>query len=166
MDTQWGSAANYGRVGADAKDIEIKNSYADFNVGSVNFLVGIQNFTLARGFINDDDIAGLKAIWKVNDGLSLVFAYEKLLEGGAGRHANENDVETYILTPIISLSKDITIKPYYVFLHSQDALLMPAGTGTTTNLLDNVNAHVLGADFDAKMGPASVWLTGIMQFGD
>ncbi len=35
--------------------IEIKNTYADFNVGPVNFLVGVQHFTLGRGFIADDD---------------------------------------------------------------------------------------------------------------
>ena len=54
MDTVWGSAAGYGRVGTDAIAIEIKNTYADFNLGPVNMLVGAQPFTLARGFISDD----------------------------------------------------------------------------------------------------------------
>lgn len=173
FDTAWGTpdGTSYGDIGADGTVVEIKNSYADFNVGPVNFLVGIQNFTLGRGFVTNDDASGMKAIWKVNDGLYLPFVYMKQFEGGAGQDANEQDVEAYVFTPLIYLSKDIKINPYYVFLHSEDGRLlgmrlgMPASTTQTYGLLDNVNVHVIGLDFDAKMGAASLWLTGIMQFG-
>jgi hypothetical protein len=174
MDTQWGNSNataitagqplqsnNWGDAGADGVAIEIKNSYADFNVGPVNFLVGIQNFKLARGFINDDDTAGMKAIWKVNEGLYLPFVWQKIKEGGVGADANAQDLDTYTFSPIIYLTKDIKINPYYVLLHSRDGLLMAGLTG----LVDNLNASVAGVDFDAKMGAASLWFTGIMQFG-
>lgn len=179
MDTVWGNSAgaptsatggavsnvssnNWGDVGTDGVAIEIKNSYADFNVGPVNFLIGAQPFTLARGFISDEDAVGAKMIWKVNEGLYLPFVYQKLKEGGSGRDANEQDVEAYIFTPIIMLSKDIKINPYYVFFHAEDGGLVD----TLGPLIDNVNVSMLGIDFDAKMGAFSLWATGIMQFGD
>ena len=174
MDTQWGNpnktaitpgqplqSNNWGDDGADGVAIEIKNSYADFNVGPVNFLVGIQNFKLARGFIMDDDASGMKAIWKVNEGLYLPFVWIKNKEGGAGDDENEQDIDMYIFTPVIYLTKDIKINPYYVLLHSQDGFLLPELPG----FVDNINASIAGVDFDAKIGAASLWFTGIYQFG-
>jgi hypothetical protein len=182
MDTVWGNkdvsaapagtlSSNFGDAGADGVAIEIKNTYADFNVGPVNFLVGIQNFKLGRGFISDDDASGMKAIWKVNDGLYLPFVYQKVKEGGAGKNANAQDVDAYIFAPIIMLSKDIKLSPYYAFFHAQDANLLglrlglPASGTQTYGLADDVNVNIAGFDFDAKMGAASLWLTGIYQFG-
>ncbi|MBU2623491.1 MAG: alginate export family protein [Proteobacteria bacterium] len=169
IDTVWGdpgtvtaAGQNWGDVGTDGRDIQIKNSYADFNLGPVNFLIGAQAFTLARGFISDEDALGAKAIWKVNDGLYLPFIYEKLKEGGSGKDANEQDAEAYIFTPVIYLSKDVKINPYYVFFHAEDGKLID----TIGTLVDNVNVSMFGLDFDAKMGAASLWFTGIMQFGD
>jgi len=169
--TVWGqadgttAAANWGDAGADGIGVAIKNSYADFNVGPVNFLVGIQNFTLGRGFISDDDGAGMKAIWKVNDGLYLPFIWLKNYEGAYGQDANELDVDSYIFTPIIMLSKDIKINPYYAFLHGEDSSAMPVNNSLLAGRFDNVNVNVLGLDFDGKFGAASLWFTGIYQFG-
>lgn len=177
MDTVWGDhgalvtmpggASNaagqiWGDTGTDGRDIQIKNSYADFNVGPVNLLVGAQTFTLARGFISDEDAIGAKVIWKINEGLYLPFIYQKSKEGGVGKDANEQDVEMYVVAPLIYLSKDIKINPYYVFLHEEDGNLVD----TIGALVDNVNVSVLGVDFDAKLGAFSLWATGIMQFGD
>ncbi|RPH50887.1 MAG: hypothetical protein EHM85_08690 [Desulfobacteraceae bacterium] len=169
FDTNYGSAAGFGRVGTDAVAIEIKNSYADFNVGPVNFLVGAQGFTLARGFISDEDGIGIKAIFKVNDGLYLPFIWQKMYDGndpGVGEDRTRGDIDMYIFTPVIYLSKDIKINPYYVFVHSQDGFafstVAPAYAATSFN---NINAHVFGLDFDGKFGAASMWFTGIMQTG-
>jgi hypothetical protein len=164
-------SSNWGDAGADGVAIEIKNSYADFNVGPVNFLVGVQNFTLARGFISNDDASGAKAIIKVNDGLYLPFIWQKSVEGGTGKNTagsnitgykNDRDIDMYVFAPLIYFSKDIKINPYYVLLHSKDAYQLPGAFATA---FDNLTAHVFGFDFDAKMGPASIWFTGIMQKG-
>ena len=173
-----GYSANWGDSGADGVAIEIKQSYADFNVGPVNFLVGIHNYTLGRGFISNDDCAGIHAIWKVNDGLYLPFAWQKIKEGGTGPGANEADIDAYVFAPIIYLSKDIKINPYYLYLHSRDARLFGLPVAGATSMaatgifgingvpeVDNLNGHILGVDFDGKFGPASVWFTGIYQFG-
>jgi len=169
MDAVWGdttvSTSNYGDAGADGIAVEVKHSYADFNVGSVNFKVGVQDFYLGRGFITDDDASGIKAIWKVNDGLYLPFIYLKNAEGGQGTAKNQEDVESYVFSPVIMLSKDIKINPYYAFLHSQDARSMPVNNAGLAGAFDNVNVNVVGLDFDAKMGAASLWFTGIYEFG-
>ncbi len=169
FDTNWGSAAGFGRVGTDAVAIEIKNSYADFNVGPVNMLVGAQGFTLARGFISDEDGIGMKAIWKVNDGLYLPFIWQKMYDGndaGVGEDATRMDIDMYIFTPIIYLSKDIKFNPYYVFVHAQNGLAFSTvAPALAITSFDNINAHVFGLDFDGKFGPASLWFTGIMQTG-
>ena len=52
MDAVWGKSAkdDYGDFGADAIVIEVKNTYADFNLGDFNFKVGTQGPKIARGF--------------------------------------------------------------------------------------------------------------------
>lgn len=183
MNSNWGSGpvagfggtASYGDSGTDAMTLMIRQSYADFNVGPVNFIVGAQEFKLARGFISDDTGIGMKAIWKINDGLYIPFVWNKMLDGNDsytvalanGEDLTRFDIDMYILSPIIMLSKDIKINPYYVFAHSQNATFfgttLPAyGAGS----FDNVNAHWFGADFDGKFGPASIWFTGVLQRGD
>ncbi|MFH2045646.1 MAG: hypothetical protein ABIK92_10920 [Pseudomonadota bacterium] len=164
LDAIWGENDGYGKVGADGTDIEIKNLYADFKINSFNVLVGVQNFNVARTFIYDDDFAGIKAIYKIDDRFSVVFDYQKHKEGGRGE--NDQDVESYILTPVINLNKDICIKPYYMFLHSKDGFLLPYEVSTTaSNYLDNVNINYLGIDFDAKIDATTLWFTGVKQFG-
>jgi hypothetical protein len=170
FDSVWGSVAGYGRVGTDAMIVEIKNTYADFNVGPVNVLVGAQPFTLARGFISDEDGVGMKVIWKVSDGVYLPFIWQKMFDGNdagaVGEDLTRLDIDMYIFTPIVYLSKDIKINPYYVFAHSQNGFgfttVQPA---TVAGSFNNINAHIFGFDFDGKFGPASIWFTGILQRG-
>jgi len=171
MDSVWGTATanQYGRPGTDAISVEVKNSYADFNVGPVNFLVGAQYFLLGRGLLSGEDGIGMKAIWKVNDGLYLPFVWNKFYDGnsiGVGEDRTRGDIDQYIFTPIIMLSKDIKINPYYVFIHGQDALAFSTVAPVYTQAsFDNLNAHIFGLDFDGKFGPASVWFTGIWMTG-
>ncbi|MBW2593906.1 MAG: hypothetical protein JRE58_13070, partial [Deltaproteobacteria bacterium] len=64
FDAQWGDSG-YGDIGTDGKGkFEIKHSYADFNVGSVNAKLGAQGVTLARGFLFDDDFMGAHVTFK------------------------------------------------------------------------------------------------------
>lgn len=169
FDSNWGSAAGYGRVGTDAVAIEVKNTYADFKVGPVNMLVGAQEFALARGFISYEDGVGMKAIYKVNDGLYLPFVWQKMYDGndpGVGEDRTRNDIDMYIFTPIIMLSKDIKINPYYVFIHAQDGFAFSTAAPVyAAGSFNNLNGHVLGLDFDGKFGAASMWFTGILQRG-
>ena len=48
MDAAWGARNSYGDIGADGVNVEVKNSYVDFTLGSVNSKIGVQAFTLGR----------------------------------------------------------------------------------------------------------------------
>ncbi len=109
----------------------------------------------------------MKAIWKVNDGLYLPFIWQKMYEGSDdfGDAEDGQDIDMYIFTPVIYLSKDIKINPYYVFVAFRMGGFATSHRHYAAGSFDNVNAHVFGLDFDAKMGAASLWFTGIMQTG-
>ena len=93
-DAVWGdssaSSRNYGKVGADGVDLQIKNSYADFNLGSVNFTVGVQPYSLFRDFQISDDASGIIARWKAMDNFVLAGSWLKNFEGGEGDGENED----------------------------------------------------------------------------
>ena len=79
---------------------------------------------------------------------------------------NDQDVDMYVFAPIIYLSKDIKINPYYVFLHSKDGVSCPTmQPALTRRSFGDIRCPYFGLDFDAKMGAASLWFTGIMQTG-
>ena len=68
FNTTWGDVNNGGGISTDGTNIfRIKNSYANFNLGPVNALVGLQYRVLSRGFLFDDDFAGLALTYKGNN---------------------------------------------------------------------------------------------------
>jgi hypothetical protein len=118
-DAVWGdssaSSRNYGKVGADGVDLQIKNSYADFNLGSVNFTVGVQPYSLFRDFQISDDASGIIARWKAMDNFVLAGSWLKSFEGSAANGSNgsgENeDVDTYTVTGAFWFNENISLKP-------------------------------------------------------
>jgi len=148
----WGAGPSNGAgIGTDRTDqFRIKNSYADFNVGPVNAKVGLQGYTMSRGFLFSDDFAGAIVTYK-GDGVSVPFIWMKNYEGGKGKDANDEDVDYYGVAPKISLDK-LTVNPYVLWVTSDD----PA---------DEIDVYFLGVDADADLGAASVWFTGIYETG-
>ena len=160
FDAVWGDTG-YGDIGTDGKGLfEIKHSYADFNVGDFTFNVGAQGFTLARGFIFDDDAAGLKAIYKAET-FVLPLAWIKVWEGGYGEDANDSDVDMYAILPTFALSETMSISPYIAYLTSTDAAAY-LGAGADVE----VTATAIGADLNMSLESASLWASLIMQTGD
>lgn len=147
FDARWGGArAGYGDIGADGKDFEIKNSYADFKLGNAQFKVGVQGATLARGFLFADDFAGVVAIFNAGD-TALPFAWIKVQDDLD--YSFERDY--YAAFPIIKVSDSLTLNPYFVY---------DKGEG-----IDH-NNYYAGMDIDMKMDAFSFWGTGIYQFGE
>ena len=140
----------------------MKNSYADFNVGPVNAKVGIQGYTLARGFMFSDDFSGAIVTYK-GDGVSVPFIWIKAYEGGYGKDANDFDVDYYGIAPSISLDK-ITVNPYLLWVASDDASLWPR-INTYDPAIGELDAYYLGVDVDADLGAASVWFSGVYEMG-
>ncbi|MCX5882590.1 MAG: hypothetical protein NTU74_12575 [Deltaproteobacteria bacterium] len=123
--------ATYGQLAADGANLVVKASYVDFKLAQQRFTVGVQDFTLARGYLFDDDAAGIKAIFKVNDAIYLPLIYMKLYEGGTGRvpyttsgntgtNADNYDVDAYVFYPSLFLNKDNVFKPHVAYLVSEN----------------------------------------------
>lgn len=162
----WGDL-NGGDFGADGKgNWRIKNSYADFNMGTVNAKVGIQGAVIARGFILDDDFAGVIVTPKFgNVSVPLVWANisnedTQSWDGSAVPDFNQN---LFAVLVSAKINDGMTITPYVVY-HSITDKDDPA-TDVAPLLEDSDNFYV-GVDADMKFGAVSVWGTGIFNGGD
>jgi len=140
MDATWGTDG-YGDVGSDGVSVEVKNSYADFNLGSVNLKVGTQGATIHRGFVFDDDFSGVAFSSGMLSGL-----YAKVEENGLNAG---DDVAAYHLAAAFDLD---TVK------------LTPAITYVDMN--DGDSLYYLGLDVDASFNAASVWGSFIYNGGE
>lgn len=154
----WGDAVG-GDIGTDGTGIfRIKHSYANFNLGSFNFLVGMQPRVLARGFIFDDDFAGAVATYK-GEGFELPIIWIKPYEGGMGKDANDQDVDYYALKPRFNLSDTMTLTPVLLYVTSEDASAWHPGNEKTS-------VYFVAFDLDMSFDRLSLWFTGIYESGD
>lgn len=153
----WGDTTG-GDIGTDGTGIlRIKHSYANFNLGSFNFLVGMQARVLGRGFLFDDDFAGAVATYK-GEGFELPIIWMKVYEGGTGKDANDQDVDYYGLKPRFNLGEAMTITPFLLYVTSEDASAWLTGNEKTT-------VSFVGVDLDMSFDSLSVWFTGIHESG-
>lgn len=146
----WGDN-NGGDIGADGSTWVVKNSYADFNVGTVNAKLGIQGATIARGFIFDDDFSGAMVTPSFgNVSVPLVYIHSSNEDLGAG--ADILDTDEHIMAALVSIkvSDAVKVVPYGVY-HTQ--------TGDFEN-------YYLGIDADVKLDPVSLWGTFIFNGGE
>jgi hypothetical protein len=165
IDNVWGDLAG-GDIGADAVNIEVKNSYADFTMGPVNYKVGIQPLVLARSFLVDVDLSGLVMTYK-GEGFSLPFFWVKGYEGGTGKDMNDEDVDIYGLAPTFNLGEGITLQPMLVWMTTNDYSTYDAARTFLGTIADTeVDIWYWGLNADAKFGPLSLFFTGIVETGD
>lgn len=165
MDAVWGDQNTYGRIGADTISVEVKNSYADFNTGPVNWKVGVQGVVMARGLLFDDDFAGAIASFK-GDSFSVPLIWLKANEGGTGKDANDLDVDYYAVAPSFTVAGAWNINPYFVYAYSKDA----SGWAPTSTVLggttEKLKLWYAGLDVDVDFDMFNFWATGIYQGGD
>jgi hypothetical protein len=157
MDAVWGDDSSYGDIGADSVSVEVKNSYVDFTFDPVNFKIGVQGVTLNRGFLFDDDFSGALVTYNVSKDIAVPFFWVKAYEGGIGDNRNDLDVDYYGINPSIKAG-NATIAPIFVWAHSKDASEWITG-------FEETDVYYVGADVDLAAGPASIWFTGLYQFG-
>jgi len=148
-----------GDIGTDGDTFRVKHSFADFRTGAVRWTVGLQGAVLARGFIFDDDFAG--AIIRYQPGTTgdmLIPLMAAKVEAGPSQtpaRGNNDDVNLFALYPFFPMG-NMNFNPYLVYLHQNYS-------GTTDAKND---VYWLGLDWDIKLDPASLWLTGIYQGGE
>ena len=155
----WGDTVG-GDFGTDATTIfRIKHSYANFNLGQVNFLIGLQPRILHRGFVFNDDFAGAAITFK-GEGFEIPFIWLKAYEGGQGNNMNDYDVDWYALKPNFKFG-GVSLTPTLSYIYSKDAEKWGATTGNK-----ELKVWMAGADVDVKIGAGSLWFTGIYEGGD
>lgn len=156
----WGDTVG-GDIGTDGTGIfRIKHSYANLNMGPVNFLIGLQPRVLHRGFLFDDDYAGAAITYK-GESFQVPFIWIKAYEGGTGKEANDNDVDYYVLRPTFNLG-NLALTPTLSYIYAKDASKWPTTTGNK-----EVKVFFAGLDADMKFGGgSSLWFTGIYEGGD
>ena len=165
FDWYYGADDQTGDIGADGKHFEIKNSYADFYTGPVQWKVGIHNWKVARGFVFSDDFSGVTIDYKA-DGWNLPFVWIKGYEGGKGSNRNDQDVDYYALSPMFKV-KNWKINPYFLYVYADDGSQWTQTRGTSSTIVVNdVGVYFIGADIDVKLGGWSLWGTGIYNGGD
>jgi hypothetical protein len=156
-----------GDIGADGTVFEIKNSYVDFNTWNkrLNWKVGIQGYTIARGFIFSDDFSGMYVSYN-GDGWKIPFIWIKAYEGGAGPDANDSDVDYYVLNPAFSYA-GFSINPYFMLKYSDDAgNFFNNSNSRAPQEYDDMNIYWLGVDLDYKWEGWGFWGSAIFNFGD
>lgn len=158
------SGQNLGRIAADSKDIEIKNSYVDFNVWQkkLNFQVGIHAARLGRSYLFDDDFSGATVTYN-GGSWKLPFIWVKGYEGGMGQDANDKDVDYYVLNPSFTLS-GLKVNPYFMYVFSDNGSAWTETEGTAG--FNDVNLYYAGIDLDYKWEGWNFWGTAIYNGGD
>lgn len=180
MDAYWGSGnSGYGDIGADGVKVEVKNSYADMTFDKTNLKIGVQGATLNRGFMFDDDFAGAVVTYNVSDTLSIPFIWVKAYEGynaywddPKDKSLNDEDVDYYGIYPTIKAG-NATVKPIFLWVSSDKPGTWFSEEFDPTEMTDpaagvsieNLDLYYLGFDADLPVGPATVWMTGIYEFG-
>lgn len=166
LDAVWGDR-NWGDIGADGLDFQVKNSYVDFNVGPVNAKVGVQGMTLGRGFLFDDDVAGAVVSFG-GEGMTIPLVWMRPYNGGIGH--DKEEVDFIGVAPKFS-AKGVSINPYFLYARSDHINAWSPVTHTYQGPLsdlsafDKMDVYYGGLDLDAQVGMISVWLTGIYQGG-
>jgi hypothetical protein len=158
FDTAWGDDVA-GDIGADGNNFELKNSYVDFTMGSVNTKIGMHGEAIARSFLFDDDFSGVTLTYNAGT-MSLPFIWVKAVDKDVRSDdpltplVDESDVDNldyYILNPTFNVSDTLSVNPFLFYAKEE---------GTDTNV------YFLGADVDSKVGDMDVWGTLIYQTGE
>ncbi|MDA8404676.1 MAG: hypothetical protein M0Z56_10860 [Desulfobacteraceae bacterium] len=196
FNANWGENGTYGQLGADSNTVgkagistlngsynyfRLKHSYVDFKLSDQDFRVGVQDFMLARGYLMNDDAAGVKAIFKVNDAVYLPLIYMKIFQDQNGYYStgydydpatgwklnNRFDVDAYIFYPSIYLNKDNVFRPHIATIQS-DNFMKAYAKGTPLNPLQGqkLNLWSAGLEYDGKYDIYSFGATGVFEFGD
>jgi len=155
--TTWGDSVG-GDIGADGMGIwRIKNSYADFNLGSTNTKVGIMAEYLARGFIFDDDFSGIVVTPSFGNTTMPVGYISVRSEDGGGADFDEG---IFFVNANITASETMSVTPYFAY--------WGAGTGQDEDGMDvgDRSIYYIGADIDAKFDAVSAWGSLIYNGGD
>jgi hypothetical protein len=171
-DIQWGSTAvGSGQIGADGKDLEIKNVYVWFKVPdtTLDVTVGMQNVTDSfQGiFYGAADMAGVYANYKPTDTFALRLGGATLYNADT---SHDDAVNVYTAEAKFGLPKaKIGANLYYLRDASKGLATGGNNYGIGTNyatVAGVTNLFVPGVDFSFNAGPVALSGFAFAQLGD
>ncbi len=150
MDATWGGSGSYGDVGADGVNLEIKNSYAEFNYFGGEFRVGVQPIALSRGLLIDTDGSGVTAIFKAGD-ITMPFVWFRVTEDEDDTPVAQEDRDHFVAAPVFGVGEGVTLQPIFIYDKQQAS---------------DWNNFYVGANLDVKTDAFSAWGTAVYEFGE
>ena len=179
FDAEWGGQGNYGDIGADGVNVEIRASYVDATMGGIRMTIGAQPLELARGHIISDIASGVVLSTKLGDHL-IPFTWFRANEGGIGNNSEDSDV--FALYPVFNFSENFSLNPFIAYGYSKDgersafdnvggnwfssfgANVFPATFDPDET--DGFGIYWIGVNADATLGSFNLWATAIYQGGE
>jgi hypothetical protein len=181
FDAVWGGTGNYGDIGADGVNVEIRASYIDATMGAIRATIGAQPWEQARGFIFSDIGSGVILSTKMGEHL-LPFAWIRANEGSnLSRDNNSEDSDVFAFYPVFNFGDNFSLNPFITFGYSKDGertafVNSPAGNWFSSfgangfpagfDPSDGFYTYWLGANVDATLGSFNLWATAIYQGGE
>ena len=154
FDSVWGNTT--GAPWTDDQNFELKHGFIDFNWPgtALNIRTGLQPLTfpnaVAGSPIWDDDVAGIIASYGINDNISVVAGWARLLDTTQNNDAGTDTVhdEFDVFTVILPITMDgWGLTPYVIYGQQGQ------GAGNAVSGLSGINATALQDDLD-------VWWAG------
>lgn len=156
FNSTWGDDEG-GDIGADGDTWRVKNSYADFTLGSVNTKLGIQGATLARGFLFDDDFSGIVVTPQFGD-VTVPFGYVAVRSEDGG-DADYDEALGFVKANV-KVSETLGLSPYFVYWGATE------GEDLEGVEVGDWDAYYVGLDLDMKLEMGSLWGSFIYNGGE
>jgi hypothetical protein len=160
MDAVFGGQGDdsYGDLGADGVKVEVKNSYADFNLGPTSWKLGVQGAAIGRSLVFDNDFAGAQLVYRgMDNNWWLRGSWIKPYESGPS-NTNKKDYDAVALESMFKLGESVEIRPYGVYSWSKRFQGAAAINGVS-RLPDGNDASIywLGLDTDLTLGSVALY---------
>lgn len=157
-----------GAMEADSVNLETKQVYLDFKIPStpIRMTVGIQPIQdkFKGVFLYGTDLAGINTVSKLGPatlGVGYFRAYDQSYFG-TGRPVGADSLHIGALSVDYAVNKDVNVGlAYYLYADDRNDTTVAWTNANNTTL----NLHVIGANFDAKLGALGLSGFAAMQQG-
>jgi hypothetical protein len=170
MDAVFGGQGDgYGDLGADGVKVEVKNSYADFNLGPTSWKLGVMGAAIGRSLVFDNDYSGAELVYwgDADKTWWLRGRWIKPYEAGVGNTSlNNEDYDAVSLEASVNLGEAGSIRPYGVYSWSKRFQGAAAINGVS-RLPDGNDASIywLGLDADFTLGAVALYGSAVYSGG-
>ena len=167
MDAVFGEQGGYGDFGADGINVEVKNSYADFNTGPLEWKLGVFGSAIGRSLVFDNDHSGAEVVYRGgSDRWWLRGRWLKAYEAGAG-NTNKKDYDAAALETSFSIGEAGSIRPFGVYSWSRRFVGGDDITGVSGQFPrgNDANIYWLGLDADFTLGSVALYGSAVYSGG-